>query len=566
MSKENTTSQRVDGVAQSNTPNPYFAMRKRAIKGSLIGGAVIVIVGLVCTIVGFSYYSSVTSGQESDQINSWAWLVLAIVGGIVLLIGIIYCIRSLISFNEIKSTMNSHAVSYDSQPLNGRTAPNNQEKAQAQGGQSQPQSAANRDYSDMFATYKSSSSTSGNAVHQQQPDVKQQRQQRPAAQQQTVQQMRTVQQQRQPAQQPTVQKQGNSFQPSGSGTSYSSSGGYHAPNSVQRVASASDDYDESNPSGETTVLNFGGQAQQARSSTGNRELDSYLDNNYLGYNNKKASSASDSNNFVLSFNVGGNTPTASQSNPTNHKEITQELSDYQYGVSSHTKSDIGLEYTTTLSDKSYTGTEVNPHTKPAFGLNYTTTLNDKSFSGDARSPHTKDTTGLDYTTTLSDKQFGGNPQSPHTKQDTNGLDYTTTLNNKSFGGNPEQLSRFAADSSPNGQNEFSQVKAQGENHFYQYSGKYASAASPSADSAKQAEPAANLNDSAAQDVFANLGVTKNGVSSDNNEICKNGTRAQRKYVEASEYDEWTCPSCGKVNQEYVGMCACGARKPHINRH
>ena len=45
------------------------------------------------------------------------------------------------------------------------------------------------------------------------------------------------------------------------------------------------------------------------------------------------------------------------------------------------------------------------------------------------------------------------------------------------------------------------------------------------------------------------------------DIVKNGTPAQRKYVEASEFDEWTCPQCGKVNQEYVGVCACGRRKP-----
>ena len=51
---------------------------------------------------------------------------------------------------------------------------------------------------------------------------------------------------------------------------------------------------------------------------------------------------------------------------------------------------------------------------------------------------------------------------------------------------------------------------------------------------------------------------KHEVSSD---IVKNGTPAQRKYVEASEFDEWTCPQCGKVNQEYVAICACGRRKP-----
>ena len=45
------------------------------------------------------------------------------------------------------------------------------------------------------------------------------------------------------------------------------------------------------------------------------------------------------------------------------------------------------------------------------------------------------------------------------------------------------------------------------------------------------------------------------------DIVKNGTPAQRKYVEASAFDEWTCPQCGKTNQEYVGVCACGRRKP-----
>lgn len=53
------------------------------------------------------------------------------------------------------------------------------------------------------------------------------------------------------------------------------------------------------------------------------------------------------------------------------------------------------------------------------------------------------------------------------------------------------------------------------------------------------------------------------TQTDSHEICTNGTRAQRKYVEASEYDEWTCPNCGKINQEYVGTCACGRRKPRV---
>lgn len=53
------------------------------------------------------------------------------------------------------------------------------------------------------------------------------------------------------------------------------------------------------------------------------------------------------------------------------------------------------------------------------------------------------------------------------------------------------------------------------------------------------------------------------TSANSHEICTNGTRSQRKYVAASEYDEWSCPNCGKVNQEYVGVCACGRRKPRV---
>ena len=26
-------------------------------------------------------------------------------------------------------------------------------------------------------------------------------------------------------------------------------------------------------------------------------------------------------------------------------------------------------------------------------------------------------------------------------------------------------------------------------------------------------------------------------------------------------NEWKCPNCGKINQNYVGTCGCGERKP-----
>lgn len=67
--------------------------------------------------------------------------------------------------------------------------------------------------------------------------------------------------------------------------------------------------------------------------------------------------------------------------------------------------------------------------------------------------------------------------------------------------------------------------------------------------------------------FSESFLSKNGkIENSNSEIVKNGTRSQRKFVDASEYDEWSCPQCGKVNQEYVGVCACGSRKPRPRKH
>ena len=65
--------------------------------------------------------------------------------------------------------------------------------------------------------------------------------------------------------------------------------------------------------------------------------------------------------------------------------------------------------------------------------------------------------------------------------------------------------------------------------------------------------------------FSEKFLSRNGRkdTSSDSEIVKGGTAAQRKFVDASEYDEWTCPGCGKVNQEYVGVCACGERKPRV---
>lgn len=30
-------------------------------------------------------------------------------------------------------------------------------------------------------------------------------------------------------------------------------------------------------------------------------------------------------------------------------------------------------------------------------------------------------------------------------------------------------------------------------------------------------------------------------------------------------NEWKCPKCGKINQNYVGTCGCGTNKPVVNK-
>ena len=66
--------------------------------------------------------------------------------------------------------------------------------------------------------------------------------------------------------------------------------------------------------------------------------------------------------------------------------------------------------------------------------------------------------------------------------------------------------------------------------------------------------------------FSEKFLNKNGKKATDradasSQIVQNGTPAQRKFVDASEYDEWVCPGCGSTNQEYVGVCSCGERKP-----
>ena len=83
---------------------------------------------------------------------------------------------------------------------------------------------------------------------------------------------------------------------------------------------------------------------------------------------------------------------------------------------------------------------------------------------------------------------------------------------------------------------------------------------------KTSTPPKSRNTKKTKKSFSEMFLNNNGKNTaEDSEIVKNGTRAQRKFVDASEFDEWTCPECGKVNQEYVGICACGSRKPRAKR-
>lgn len=55
--------------------------------------------------------------------------------------------------------------------------------------------------------------------------------------------------------------------------------------------------------------------------------------------------------------------------------------------------------------------------------------------------------------------------------------------------------------------------------------------------------------------------TINGTNADTNGgIVDNPTPSAPKPLHISD-NEWKCPNCGKVNQNYTGTCGCGQQKP-----
>ncbi len=46
-----------------------------------------------------------------------------------------------------------------------------------------------------------------------------------------------------------------------------------------------------------------------------------------------------------------------------------------------------------------------------------------------------------------------------------------------------------------------------------------------------------------------------------NEIINDFLSPELKLQTEVGYNEWKCPNCGRVNQNYVGTCGCGTKKP-----
>ncbi len=42
---------------------------------------------------------------------------------------------------------------------------------------------------------------------------------------------------------------------------------------------------------------------------------------------------------------------------------------------------------------------------------------------------------------------------------------------------------------------------------------------------------------------------------------KNESNEKKKEEKKASANEWRCPKCGKINQNYVGTCGCGELKP-----
>lgn len=78
---------------------------------------------------------------------------------------------------------------------------------------------------------------------------------------------------------------------------------------------------------------------------------------------------------------------------------------------------------------------------------------------------------------------------------------------------------------------------------------------------KSAEPSTTIkssNSPVALKTCANCGTENSGTS---NHCYKCGKAFQSQTNNNITGSEWKCPSCGQINQNYVGTCGCGQVKP-----
>lgn len=69
----------------------------------------------------------------------------------------------------------------------------------------------------------------------------------------------------------------------------------------------------------------------------------------------------------------------------------------------------------------------------------------------------------------------------------------------------------------------------------------------------------NLSKSRLSDIELKQTNTSNTISSGLNSSADSSQRAPQSAEPA--FNEWKCPKCGAINQNYVGTCGCGERKP-----
>lgn len=588
----------------NSTASALYAEKKREIKHSLLFSAIFLVVGLAVIIFGIAKYSSVSKQVQdsAENIDAWAWLIIAGIGAVVVVIGIIEIVKTMISYSQFGSSVNnmeSHASPYQVQTLNRSVTSMNQSQAlqkPAMEGMAEKNTPAGKANTNLEKG-NNNKSRSSELYDKYNPTKKNVPKSEPMMQQkfdygiheekkltfadeflmknkadpfesyrkelgikneesdfyvQKPQFRRSEPLNQQPIQKPQKEEfQAQKNQPlqyeQQPPIQYQAAGKATAPQSFakplqqstgsQNFSSATQAKPITQPSRQPKAdadkneellhINFG------NSSTDDSSYDFSLFEEFMP--DQKSTMTASSNNETKktanSFTVDKISETTSKKNSgriTSNSGSSAKINNGKPSIKPKVPEEVEPELAYNL-DEPPKDLEEALHL-PDIGIKAFSLSNEKAANKSEKKPNVQNNT---------EQSSSGNVK--------------TSVN----------MTVSASESK-------AETTANSKYNFEAFTEKTPTSAttvkkSSNTNSKKGFSQSFLSRDKKEKQPLETNGKTVNGDKKTSHEICTNGTKSQRKFVDASEYDEWVCPECGKVNQEYVGICCCGKRKPHSKK-